>query len=299
MALKNTRVDCIKMDWDQREPGGLFDGKLTTQKEWEDGVTTTLDALYFSSPCETSKAVIDALKSACGAKFNVTIVPFTLKSWQTAQGRLPTVGVNAGAVADNKAAATVRGKLSDELPDTVVTEIRDAPAGEQREKVRAKYQGTAAGSGSHLYFTAQFFAKSAPTAGLDAADEALLHELVHSLRQASGQEEPDRLQPRPWLTQNSDLKQNYDTLEEFASIVFTNIYRSEKGRPKLRAQHIAEPDGSDAPLPWPLTKPRNFLTFWKPQIVRLAAEQPTLVQRVARITCPFNPLSELQKGPGP
>ena len=307
MSRKSTFLDSVFLDWDQRDPNGGFDGKVRGRTDWEDGVIESLEALYRVPPCDTSQAVIDDLVRTGKSKAtSVTIVPFTLKSWETAMDRL-RAKVNAGAVADDVPAATTAGRLSDELPTSALQQIAGAPVGPQRDQVRQKYLGTARGSSSHLYFTAQFFANPSPAVGLDAADETLLHELIHPLRQEKGQEEPDHLKASNRLMQGGEmddsgsptpvtaLSQVYDTLEEFTAILFTNIYRSENGRRGLRSQHIADAQGQDAPLPWPLTKPRNFLTFWRPQILRLSMELPYLCKKVSQVVCPFNPLLELYR----
>jgi hypothetical protein len=307
MARKSTFLNTVFLDWDQRNRDEGFDGKVRGRADWEEGVINTLEALYRVPPCDSGKAVIDDLVSTGKSKgMSVTIVPFTLRSWETATAAL-RAKVNAGAVADDIPAATVAGKLSDDLPDSVPAKINSAPDGPERDKMRQQYLGTGRGSSSHLKFTAQFFADPSPAVGLDAADETLLHELIHSLRQEKGQEDPDHLRASNWLMQGGEkdgsgsptpvtaLSQVYDTLEEFAAILFTNIYRSENGRRGLRSQHIADAQGQDAPLPWPLTKPRNFLTFWRPQILRLSMELPSLCKKLSQVVCPFNPLLELYR----
>ena len=85
----------------------------------------------------------------------------------------------------------------------------------------------------------------------------------------------------------------YDTLEEFAAIVITNIYRSENGRQGLRRDHLVDQDIKDQPLSPPLTNPRTFLTVWRAQLERLQSELPHLCNQLARIECPFNPIFEL------
>jgi hypothetical protein len=89
------------------------------------------------------------------------------------------------------------------------------------------------------------------------------------------------------------LSQRYDTLEEFAAIVITNIYRSENGREGLRRHHLLDEKGKDPPLSPPLTNPRTFLIVWRPQLERLQSELPLLCNQVAPIDCQFNPLFEL------
>jgi hypothetical protein len=94
-------------------------------------------------------------------------------------------------------------------------------------------------------------------------------------------------------TPQTRLSQRYDTLEEFAAIVITNIYRSENGREGLRRHHLLDEKGKDPPLSPPLTNPRTFLIVWRPQLERLQSELPLLCNQVAPIDCQFNPLFEL------
>ena len=196
------------------------------------------------------------------------------KPSQTAIGRIKAK-LNAGAVADDQQAGTVPGKLPDELPDWVYKLIAATPPGPERDKLVKSYQGTGTGSSSSLSFTAQDWSPASTHVGLDADDETLLHELVHSLRQAKGQEDPDRLKaPFPVLrggektsagmdTPQNSLSQIYDTLEEFTAILITNIYRSENGRQGLRRDHLVDKDMNHQPLFPPLTNPRTFLTVWR------------------------------------
>jgi hypothetical protein len=301
MARKSTDLLNIYLDWTARDPDGVINPKVKSQQDWEDAVVAVLSGLCTGAAPASSKLVIVAL-TATGKE--VVIVPFTLKSFNTAIAGAPSK-TNAGAVADDKPAATVKGKLSDELPDASIQQIAATPAGPQRDKLVDSYRGTAAGSNSHLYFTPQDWTPSSAAAGFDAVDETLLHELIHSLRQAKGQEEPDRLYaPFAVLrggekdangtpTPQTQYSQVYDTLEEFAAIVITNIYRSQSGRQGLRRAHLLASNGTDPPLPPQLCNPRSFLAVWRPQLERMQRELPALCDQLAQIECPFNPIFEL------
>lgn len=301
MANKPTFIKNIALDWELRDSNGVLNERVKSQGQWEDGVVGTLKLLALSPPCLTSSAVIKAL-SAVGK--GVTIIPFTLKPNETALGKLPAK-LNAGAIADDVPAATMPGKLSDELPDAAIKAIAATPEGPERDKLVDGLRGTGAGSSSKLFFTAQDWAPATGAAWLDAVDETLLHELVHSLRQAKGQEDPDHLlAPFPVLrggekgtdgkeTPQSPLSQRYDTREEFAAILFTNIYRSENGRQGLRQHHLVDEKQKDPPLSPQLSNPRNFLTVWRPQLEQLQRELPQLCDDIAAIDCPFNPVFEL------
>ncbi len=291
MAPRTTILgnNVLRLDWDLRDPDGIINAKAQNRQQWEGGVNNTLIALYSSPPCQTSAAVIDEIVKAGTKKSEtVTIVPWTRKSWEMPIRGLPDDKLNSGAVADDKPGSTVSGKLSDELPDSVLKQIAATPEGPQRDKLIASYLGTGSGSSSKIYFTAQDWAPSTQGAGLDAADETLLHELVHSLRQEQGQEDPDTL-TAPFAQQ----RQAYSTLEDFAAIVITNIYRSENGRQGLRRHHLSNPNAKDDYLFFPLTNARNFLTMWRPQLQRLQAELPVLCRKIAEVDCHFNPFFEL------
>jgi hypothetical protein len=58
-------------------------------------------------------------------------------------------------------------------------------------------------------------------------DEILLHEMVHGLRRMRNTVDGHKPLDQP----------RYDTVEEFMAIVVSNVYRSEVGRPGLRADH--------------------------------------------------------------
>ena len=161
MAAKNTFINCITYDWDARDTDKFFNDRSMTRDRWEGGVRDTLELLGLRPPCQSSSAVIDALK-ATGK--TVTIIPFTMNSWEIADGRLKAK-LNAGAVANDKMKATVPGKRSDELPNWVIDQIKNTPIGPERDKLEASLQGTGEGSDSTLSFNAQDWAPASPTWG--------------------------------------------------------------------------------------------------------------------------------------
>ena len=299
-----TTVKNIYLNWDLRDSDQVINEGANTRTLWEAGVKDALKHLLVHPPCKTSLAVLNELQAI--GKY-VTIIPHTIPAYDTDLAGLPAK-INAGAVAVNIPAATVRGKLSDELPNDVIQQIGQAPVGPERDRIRERYAGTAQGSDVTLFFTAQDWGESSRGAGLDAADETLLHELIHAVRQMLGQEEPDRLLAPFSVLQRGERgdidsegkptrpnadSQVYDTLEEFAAIVITNIYRSEKGRQGLRRDHLATEDHKDSPLSAFLSNPRTFLTAWRPQLERMQRELPRICDWIAPIICPFNPLFEL------
>jgi hypothetical protein len=107
--------------------------------------------------------------------------------------------------------------------------------------------------------------------------------------------------------------QIYETIEEFAAILITNIYRSENLRIGLVRDHLgARPRRGEPPLTpgqqwrdpaevtrslgYPLTNPRHFLTFWQEPIRRLNIELNVehVAFKIANVLCHFNPFRELK-----
>jgi hypothetical protein len=75
--------------------------------------------------------------------------------------------------------------------------------------------GTGTGSSVDIYFTASRHG------GVQTADDALLHELVHASRKVKG------------ITYRMPVGAGYGNLEEFLAMLVENIYRSEKRQPPL------------------------------------------------------------------
>lgn len=125
---------------------------------------------------------------------------------------------NARAIADDVSAATAKGRL-----------LRNGD-GEVEEP---RSRGTGAGSDETIEFLPQDFVNMNATKELqdfstgNIEDEALLHEMVHSMRSMAGVKLRRKVPDQPL----------YDDMEEFFAIVIANIYRSECGRKGLRAQH--------------------------------------------------------------
>ncbi len=71
-------------------------------------------------------------------------------------------------------------------------------------------------------------------------DEVLLHELVHSGRLLDGFEQgAHKLEPNPddVVPYANEDSAAYETIEEFMTILVSNIYLSEKGQKVFRASH--------------------------------------------------------------
>lgn len=280
---------------DSRNAGYL--GNIS-KKEWVDGVKRALELLV-RPPSTTSRAILDGI--AAGGKA-VTIIPSSHPGWGPDK-----IQANAGAVGDDPKTATAPGKPSEARPVQI---------------------GVGGGSTATLELTAQDWEFPGASASFKAVDEVVLHELVHALRQTLGQEDDTTLiAPLPecrlpevsvstmmsgGAPPPSSITQVYDTIEELAAILITNIYRSENQRVGLVRDHLdprprrGEPQGTAAQpfrdpreetrtLGWPLTKPRNFLTLWRPQIERLYGELSkfSIVPKIEKVRCNFNPFWEL------
>src|SRR5262249_53456719 len=111
----------------------------------------------------------------------------------------------------------------------------------------------------------------------------------------------------------TSITQIYETIEEFVAILIANIYRSENKRTGLIRDHLGprplageppnfperpfrDPKEITRSLGWPLTKPRNFMTLWRPQITRLVTELNVqhVATKIGNVLCDFNPFLELK-----
>jgi hypothetical protein len=115
----------------------------------------------------------------------------------------------------------------------------------------------------------------------DPADEELLHEMVHALR---GQRGRQHFTP---FNNSKANNQNYEDTEEFDAIVITNIYRSEKKRTGLRADHK-----SHAELKNPWDDDKYFANKYADQLDKLSNEVFLLSLRLGAIECAYNPIRQ-------
>jgi hypothetical protein len=135
--------------------------------------------------------------------------------------------------------------------------------------------GTGTGSDTEIRFSsATFSAAGAPTGPGTSPDEILLHEMIHGLRQMQGRSAKESITGNPGM-------QNY---EEFAAITISNVYRSEKGLPQLRADHTGF-----APLTGPTTNVATFKSTYESYLSHMSVEQPRLCQNLRQLGCAFNP----------
>jgi hypothetical protein len=276
MSGTPTTVQGIQMDCTQAPRSDV------TRSRWEAGVNQTLSNLYQEPPNETSRAVIAAFLAT---KRRLVIIPG------------PEDVKNAYASGDDSAAAAAPGKSPEKGPPG---------------------SGTGLGSDSTLQFTPHDWSPVSEAQNLNVVDEVLLHELVHAVRQALGREDSDHLRAplkrlargdgsdATLMAPDSILKeagltkempdrhsQIYNNLEEFIAVVITNIYRSENRRSGLVRDHLG-----DNELIWPMTNPRNFLIVWRNQLARMCNEMPSLCNRLASVSCAFNPVFELYAADG-
>jgi hypothetical protein len=113
------------------------------------------------------------------------------------------------------------------------------------------------------------------------ADEILLHEMVHGLRQMRGTTDMHKPVDYP----------NYDTVEEFMAIVVANVYRSEVKRPGLRMDHHGF-----QPLTAGLEDPQKFLDAPgaggesnRSRMLQLKKDHPDFVKDLKQAPAAFNP----------
>jgi hypothetical protein len=142
-----------------------------------------------------------------------------------------------------------------------------------------------------MQFTPQDFQNpEGPTRPGDAADEALLHELVHAMLHLFGlsNTSTEGFVPPPRPDQDY---QGPSPLEDLYAIVIANIYRSENGRPGLRRDH--QENVQTPPLPLDLRDPAKFADLWRPQLKRLRDNMPYLFRTIAAVPCLFNPFAKV------
>jgi len=178
---------------------------------------------------------------------------------------------NATATPDDQRAATLEGTT---LP---VLDERGHPTlpawGEPRQS------GTGRGSDTVIRYSPSMWSpgSSCPSGPGTAADEMLLHEMVHGLRHMRG---------RSVMLEQVDANPSMDNYEELVAIVVSNIYRSERGTAQLRRDH----HGFN-PLTAPLTNPSTFRATYLNHLVNFRIEQRSFVNALAAVRCAFNPLA--------
>jgi hypothetical protein len=136
--------------------------------------------------------------------------------------------------------------------------------------------GTGVGSNSIILFTPSVFSTgpSGPTGPGASADEILLHEMLHALRQMMGRSVRESVAGNPGM----------DNYEEFAAIVVTNVYRSERALPQLRRDHHGF-----LPLTGSTATNTGFKTAFGRYLSYMDVEQPRLTNNLRQAHVAFNP----------
>ena len=140
--------------------------------------------------------------------------------------------------------------------------------------------GTGRGSSVVIEYTPGMWVPGSAIATTNAtptrAQEMLLHELVHAIRQMRGLAD---------TRQSIGAFANFDARDEFHAILVTNFYRSEKGISPLRRDHHGRQ---------PLQNPSAFYAqpHNKLLVMDLCREMPPFTRALANLTCPFNPIRE-------
>jgi hypothetical protein len=120
--------------------------------------------------------------------------------------------------------------------------------------------------------------------------EALFHELVHAFRFVT---EKASNRKGPANVSGSSLKYpEYDTEEDFFTILITNIFSSETGRP-LRAGH----DGTEA-LPPSLSTDTGFLAVeaYARLVKQFVSDHPEVSAQLWNVRTAFNPIATILSG---
>jgi hypothetical protein len=171
--------------------------------------------------------------------------------------------LNATATPTDVTAATLRDT-------TALDQYGNLPAAGERRIV-----GTGTGSDSIVNYTPGIFATATSGAGPGGmADEILLHEMVHGLRQMMGR----------WVRERVNGNPGMDNHEEFTAIVISNVYRSERGIPRSRRDHHGY-----VPLAGDVTNPAIFRTTFSQYLSYMDIEMPGVCALPRRATCSFNP----------
>ncbi len=130
--------------------------------------------------------------------------------------------------------------------------------------------GTGTGTDVKIEFTSQDYLKTLSLPG-GRPDEVLLHELFHSLRMAVG------------FNLCLFMRDGYDTIEEFYSILVTNTYRSECGYSILRANHNGKTPLVDA-------NDISFYTKYRQEVDALTSQMNSICFTIRAVNCRFNPI---------
>lgn len=252
-------------DTTQRVADLLAERRRAATKRYEEAVFRVLVAI---SHQRSGRAVIAEVRRS-GKQ--VTIVPYlpSDQDWE-----------NASARPVNVEDATRKHRRPRDSDGDPIEEVR---------------RGTGRGSDSEIQFIPKDLAtsinshtavkvKSAWTPGHDPyslafEDELLLHELVHSFRQAAGQSNRRRVPRQP----------RYDTMEELVAITVTNVYRSECHRPGVRNDNHGKLELMFCSGEHFLKLQFNRIHLWK-----FCRQHPILARDLGSINTYFNPFQHLR-----
>ena len=176
----------------------------------------------------------------------------------------PTGGAfNATATADDLRAATMKDT-------TALSGTGQLPAPDDR------VVGTGTGSDTTIRFSPSIFAgvAGAPTGPGATPDEILLHEMLHGLRHMMGRAVKEGVVGSPGM----------DNYEEFAAIVVSNMFRSERGLTQLRKDHHGF-----IPLTGTLASTAGFKSAFSSYLTYMSMEQPRFCHNLRQAGLAFNP----------
>jgi len=163
----------------------------------------------------------------------------------------------------------------DEQAATMKDTIERDRHGNMPPQGKSQIRGTGTGSDTIIRFSASTFAApGAPTGPGGSADEILLHEMIHGLRQMQGRFVREAVNGNPGM----------DNYEEFAAITISNLYRSETGLSQLRSDHHGF-----TVLTGPTTNVATFRSTYRQYLSFMDIEQPRLCQNLRQVRCSFNP----------
>lgn len=108
-------------------------------------------------------------------------------------------------------------------------------------------------------------------------DELLLHEMTHGLRHMAGLR----------MRRNVPLQKEYDTFEEWFAILVANIYRSERGRSDLRADH----GGFSTLASLGINNQEDFVGYRlnRQHLKKFQKQQPAFFADLRSVKAAFNP----------
>jgi hypothetical protein len=155
-------------------------------------------------------------------------------------------------------------------------ELRDVRVHDGMGNIIPGLVGTGRGSDVIVRFTGSMWGpgNGHPTGPSSEPDEILLHEMLHGFRFMTGRAMPlHSRNPR------------FDTDEEFAAILITNMYRSERRRASLRADHWGFQQ-----LPAEVSTSESFLGAYRSEVGGLFIENRRLFGALGALDAsPFNP----------